>query len=119
MVHRSKKMTFSMIKEKANKKLSHWKRTFLSVSSREVLIKAIRTVISIFTFSCFKLPDSHLDELHRLMGNFWWGQKQNEKEDGMDWLGHSMQSKDGKGSRLQGSTSFQFNYTWEIMLEAS
>ena len=75
MVQRSKKATFSLIKDKVSKKLSHWKRTYLLTSEREVLIKAVATTISIYSFSCFKLSDTLLDELHKMMINFWWGQK--------------------------------------------
>nr|XP_025661966.1 uncharacterized protein LOC112757626 [Arachis hypogaea] len=72
IVHRSKKETFAFIKEKVAKKLLHWKKSFLSASGREVLIKAVDSAIPIYTLGCFKLPDTLLDELHRMMMQFWW-----------------------------------------------
>jgi len=30
--------------------------------------------------SCFKIPDSHFDELTSMIRNFWWGQKQDERK---------------------------------------
>ena len=71
LVQKSKKETFSGIKEKVNKKLHHWKRSLLSSSGREVVVKAVGTAIPIYTLSCFQLPNSLLDELHGMMVNFW------------------------------------------------
>ncbi|XP_057755393.1 uncharacterized protein LOC130974535 [Arachis stenosperma] len=84
IVHRSKKETFAFIKEKVAKKLSHWNKSFLSASGREVLIKAVGSAIPIYTLDCFKFSYTLLDELHRMMIQFWWGQKQNEKK--MQWI---------------------------------
>ena len=75
VIHRSKKTTFKFILDKVSKKLAHWKRSLLSASGKKVLKKAIRTVMPIYTLSCFKLPDSLLDDIHKLMMQFWWVKK--------------------------------------------
>ena len=72
MVHRSKKMTFAYIKEKVGKKLHSWKRSLLSVGGREVLVKAVGEAISIYLLACFKLPETLMEDLHKMMIHFWW-----------------------------------------------
>ena len=89
------------IKEKVTKKLSQWKRSLLSSSGREVLIKVVGTAIPIYTLSCFKLLDSLLEEIHRLMINFWWGQKQNERR--LAWIGWDKLYRD----KLEGGLRFK------------
>ena len=80
-----KKGDFNFIKDKVAKKLCHWKRDLLSVSGKEVLIKAVGIAIPIYSFGCFRLPDSLLDEIHKMIVNFWWGQKNNERK--QSWIG--------------------------------
>ena len=79
-MHRSKKATFAYIKEKVHKKLQGWKRNMLLAGGRFVLIKAVGEAIPIYSLACFKLPDTLLDELHKMMVNFWWGQRTNERK---------------------------------------
>lgn len=50
---------------------------------REVLIKSILQAIPIYVMSCFKLPDSVLDEDERIIRCFWWASK---KSKGISWL---------------------------------
>ena len=66
------------------KKLAGWKEKLLSKAGKEVLIKAATQAIPTHTMSCFKIPDSLCDDLTRMIRNFWWGQKQDEKK--MAWL---------------------------------
>ena len=77
MVHRSKRATFAFIKEKVNKKLMRCKKSIMSTGGREILIKAVGEAIPIYSLACFKLPDSLLDDLHKMMTNFWSGQQNN------------------------------------------
>ena len=83
-VHRSKKATFGFIKDKVNKKLLNWKRSLLSVGGRDVLIKAVGEAVPIYSLACSKLPDSLLEDLHRMMTRFWWGQRDRERK--MAWI---------------------------------
>ena len=45
----------------------------MSTGGREILIKVVGEAIPIYSLTYFKLPDSLLDDLHRMMTNFWWG----------------------------------------------
>ena len=83
-VQRSKKATFGFIKEKVHKKMHNWKRSLLSAGGRDVLIKAVGAAIPIYSLACFKLPESLLDDLHRMMTSFWWGQRNRERK--MAWI---------------------------------
>ena len=66
-----------------------------------MLIKAIGTAIPIYTLSCFKLPDTLLEELHRMMMNFWLGQKQGERK--MAWIGWDKLCK----GKMEGGLGFK------------
>ena len=81
---RSKRTTFNAKKEKLGKMLVGWKEKLLSKEGKEVLIKAMAQAIPTYTMSCFKLSDSLCDELMRMIRNFWWGQKKEEKK--IAWL---------------------------------
>ncbi|KAL4320443.1 hypothetical protein AHAS_Ahas14G0011000 [Arachis hypogaea] len=70
IVNRSKCQTFAYVKDKVSKKLQDWKHQLLSASGREILIKAVGCAIPIYTLSCFKLPESLLDDIHKMMMQF-------------------------------------------------
>ncbi|QHO05742.1 putative mitochondrial protein [Arachis hypogaea] len=101
IVQRSKRATFHYIKDKVNQKLQHWKRSLLSPSGREVLIKAVATAVPLYTLSCFKLPETLLNELQRAMLQFWWGQKRDEKR--LQWVGWKTTCR----PRIQGGLNFK------------
>ncbi|XP_016193039.1 uncharacterized protein LOC107633966 [Arachis ipaensis] len=84
VVNRSKNTTYSYIEDKVSKKLNQWKRSLLSASAREVLIKAVGSAMPIYTLSCFKLPESLIDNIQRKMMQFWWGQRRNERK--LQWI---------------------------------
>ena len=64
--------------------MHNWKRSLLSAGGRDVLIKAVGAAIPIYSLACFKLPESLLDGLHRMMTSFWWGQRNRERK--MAWI---------------------------------
>jgi len=84
LVGKRKRNTFNDIKEKLGKKLTGWKEKLLSKVGKKVLIKAMAQVIPTYTMSCFKILDSLCNDLTRMIRNFWWGQKRDEKK--MAWL---------------------------------
>ena len=64
-----------------------WKEKLLSKASMEILIKVVAQAIPTYFMSCFRLLDSLCDELTSMIRNFWWGQKQDEKKNGLVELG--------------------------------
>ena len=65
-------------------KLAGWKEIFLSMASREVLIKVVVQAIPTHTMSCFLLPKSLCDYLNSMVRKFWWGQKNDERK--LAWM---------------------------------
>lgn len=57
-----------------------WKDKLLSNAGREILIKAVAQATPAYTMSVFKFSDSLWKDLNSMMGNFWWGQKENERK---------------------------------------
>ena len=64
--------------------IASWKRKLLSNVGREILIKAVAQVMPTYTMSCFKLPNTHCNELNSMISNFLWGQKDKERK--MAWI---------------------------------
>ena len=73
LVGREKKRNFIYLKERVWKKSQGWKEKLLSITGREVLIKAVIQAILTYTMSCFKLPKGLIKELEVLIRKFWWG----------------------------------------------
>ena len=73
IIGKSKIDVFAEIKERVGRKLSGWKGKILSISGREILIKAVAQAILMYTMSCFQLPKGLCDEIESMMRRFWWG----------------------------------------------
>ena len=58
---------FAEIKEKVGKKLAGWKEKLMSITGREIIIKAVAQAIPTYTMSCFQLPKSLYDDLEGIM----------------------------------------------------
>ena len=84
IIGRGKKQAFVEIKLRIQSKLSGWKSKLLSQVGREVLIKSVAQVILVYVMNCFLLLVGFCDEVNSMMGQFWWGQKNEEKK--MHWL---------------------------------
>ncbi|XP_025639078.1 uncharacterized protein [Arachis hypogaea] len=84
IVQKSKKATFGAIKDKVQKRIMGWKRSLLSSGGRHTLLRAVGEAIPIYTLSCFKLLDTLLTEIHSMLSQFWWGQKDAERR--MVWI---------------------------------
>lgn len=69
---RSKKATLNYIKDWFMKKLHGWRLVFLNKAGKEVLIKAIITVIPKYLMPLFKLPKTWCEEIAKMIERFWW-----------------------------------------------
>jgi hypothetical protein len=85
MVGRSKKATFSFIKDRVWLKISSWSSKCLSKAAREVLIKYVLQAIPSYVMSIFRLPNSLLDEIEKMMNALWWGHG-GKNDKGLHWL---------------------------------
>ncbi|KAL2895927.1 hypothetical protein RDABS01_000461 [Bienertia sinuspersici] len=84
IIGKSKKAIFASLKERIWKKLQGWKEKLLSNPGKETLIKAVAQAIPTYMMSIFKIPDGLIEEIHALMGRFWWGSNENGRK--MHWL---------------------------------
>lgn len=71
------------MKDKLWARVRGWNEKNLSMAGREVLIKSILQDIPTFVMSCFKLPDSILEEVEKTIRRYWWGSKHSK---GVSWL---------------------------------
>lgn len=78
LVGRSKEI-FSYLKDRARKKTSGWKEQFLSVESKEILVKSVLQAISTYAMSLFLLPKGLCDEITQIVHGFWWGKSGDKK----------------------------------------
>ncbi|XP_024642261.2 uncharacterized protein [Medicago truncatula] len=85
MVGRSKKATFSFIKDRVWQKISSWSSKCLSKAGREVMIKSVLQSIPSYIMSIFRLPNQLLDEIEKMMNTFWWGHGGSNNK-GLNWL---------------------------------
>ena len=84
LVGRSKRNTFSQLKQRVSNKLARWKEKLLLNARKEILIKAVAQAIPSYTMSCFKLPNTLCDKLIGMVRQFWWGQVKEEKK--LAWI---------------------------------
>lgn len=72
---RSKKEALRYVKDRVISKLHSWNNLFLNAAGREMLIKAVVTVIPTYAMTLFKLPKTWCQEIAALTARFWWGSK--------------------------------------------
>ncbi|KAK3198138.1 hypothetical protein Dsin_021553 [Dipteronia sinensis] len=70
---RSKRKLFAHIVDRVWGKIRGWGEKFLSIGSKEVLLKAVVQAIPAYAMSLFRIPNGLLLEIHRLCARFWWG----------------------------------------------
>jgi hypothetical protein len=79
-VGRSRRESFTQIKERIWQRLQGWKQKLLSQAGREILIKAVVQAIPAFSMSCFKLPVSLCQDIEVLIRKFWWGYRGSQRK---------------------------------------
>ncbi|KAL9666392.1 hypothetical protein QQ045_000722 [Rhodiola kirilowii] len=74
------------------KKMQGWKEKTLSIASKEVLIKAVVQAMPTYAMSCFKIPDSLIKRIVRMITNYWWSN--NKEGRGIHWCKYRKLCKD-------------------------
>lgn len=82
-VGRSRVESFSYLKDKLWARVQKWNGKSLSMAGREVMIKSVLQAIPTYVMSCFKLPESILDGVEKIVRRFRWGSKQSK---GISWI---------------------------------
>lgn len=70
LIGRSKAEIFQYIRDRLWNRLQGWRNKKLSKAGKEVLIKATTQVIPAYCMSTFLLPNSLVDELHKMLNSF-------------------------------------------------
>ncbi|KAL0404144.1 UNVERIFIED_CONTAM: hypothetical protein Sradi_2055200 [Sesamum radiatum] len=96
---RSKKELFDGIKDRMWHKLLSWLAKKLSQAGRVVLLKVVLQMISIFAMSCFRLPDTFLNELEGMIAVFFWNGGNAPKIHWRTWSKICKPKKGGLGFR--------------------
>ena len=84
MIGRSKKATFSFIKDRVWRKINSWNGRALSRAGKEVMLKSVIQAILSYIMSLYLIPSSIIDEIEMMMNSFWWGGRGNHK--GISWM---------------------------------
>ena len=66
--------------EKFEKSLSSWKKQYLSMDGRIILIKACLSNLPIYYMSLFKMPKTMMERLDRIHKNFLWEEQVGKKK---------------------------------------
>ncbi|RVW35996.1 putative ribonuclease H protein [Vitis vinifera] len=61
------------VEEKMRRRLSHWKRQYISKGGRLILIKSTMASIPLYQMSLFRMPKSVARRLEKLQRDFLWG----------------------------------------------
>jgi hypothetical protein len=73
MAWRSKKETFSYIKDWIWKIINSWRSYPLSKAGKEVMIKSILQAIPAYVMTIYLLPDTLINDIERMINVFWRG----------------------------------------------
>ncbi|MCI46962.1 RNA-directed DNA polymerase (Reverse transcriptase), partial [Trifolium medium] len=84
MVGRSKKETFTYIKDRVWKRINSWRGRSLSKVEKEVMIKSVLQVIPSYVMSVYIIPDATVNDIEKMLNSFWWEGGNNNK--GITWL---------------------------------
>ncbi|KAI5427001.1 hypothetical protein KIW84_032431 [Lathyrus oleraceus] len=81
---RSKKATFSFIKDRIGKKINSWNGRSLSKAGKEVMIKLVLQAIPSYIMGVFVIPDAIVNDIEKMLISFWWRGSNNNKR--IMWL---------------------------------
>jgi hypothetical protein len=72
MIGRSKKATFSYIKDKIWRKINSWRGRSLSKAGKEVMVKSVLQAIPSYIMSIYNIPSTTITEIERMFNAFCW-----------------------------------------------
>ena len=72
----SKNGAFKYLKERLWCKVKGWLEKLFSSAGKEVLVKFVAQAVPVYSVSCFKLPRGLIEQLNKLIRQFWWGAKE-------------------------------------------
>lgn len=104
VVGRSEREVFAYLKDIVWNRIKRWNERDFSMAGREVLIKAVLQAIPTYVMSCFLIPSTLLQEIEKLVRQYWWG----GGERSMSWLPWKLlcQTKGNGGMGFKDLTCF-------------
>ncbi|MCI07464.1 RNA-directed DNA polymerase (Reverse transcriptase), partial [Trifolium medium] len=86
MIGRSKKATFSFIKDRIWRRINSWRGRSLSKAGKEVMIKSVLQAIPSYIMSIYTIPSTTICEIERMINGFWWGGGGGHHNKGIRWM---------------------------------
>lgn len=83
VVGRSKMAVFEFVKDRVWGRIQRWNEKDFSMAGREILIKAVLQAIPTYVMSCFLLPSFIIQDIEKLVRQFWSG---DGNSGGLQWL---------------------------------
>jgi hypothetical protein len=77
MAGRSKKETFSYVKDCIWKRINSWRGHALSKAGKEVMIKSVLQSHTSYVMSVYLIPKTIIKEIERMVNSFSWGGQTN------------------------------------------
>ena len=71
---------FQFLVDKLQSKLQGLKARLLSQAGRTTLISFVLQSLPLYTFACFKVPESICNKMDSIIRAFWWGHETREKK---------------------------------------
>lgn len=90
-IGKCKSQIFHFILEAARKRILSWKNGFLSQAGKDVLIKSVVMALPVYAMSCFRIPNTILDEISRMISRFWWNADEDHRK--IHWVGWQEMTK--------------------------
>lgn len=83
MVGRNKRWAFANFVDQFRQRIESWNLRYLSMSGKEVFIKAILQAIPIYVMQCFALSKTLCQKLKVILNKFWWSHSKSTR--GIHW----------------------------------
>jgi hypothetical protein len=81
---RLKKGKFQPLKERFKKKATDWAEKYMSSAAKGTLITSVLQSLPTYAMGIFKFPAGLLEELTKIVRDFWWGDEENRRR--MHWM---------------------------------
>ncbi|CAL5392250.1 unnamed protein product [Camellia sinensis] len=72
--------TWEPIIEKVKKRLSSWKRRYLSLGGRITLVKSVLSLLPLYYMSLFRIPSTVANTIDKFQRSFFWGDSEEKKK---------------------------------------
>lgn len=80
LVGRGKKTSFQYIKDRINRHIDNWSTRTLSLSEKEIFIKAILQAVLTYAMSCFLLLRAFCSEIKSIFTKYMWQKSKGKRE---------------------------------------